>query len=145
MTKSRGVGRGFGGGRPTSYKPEFNALATNYCLLGARDTQLAEIFGVNLDSIYEWKKQHPGFSEAIKSGRENADAKVARSLYRRALEGSDVACIFWLKNRRPEDWRDQRDLRHSGMITLAALISGDEESEPETKSIKQIEARSGEE
>jgi hypothetical protein len=144
MTKSTGVGRGFGGGRPTSYKPEYNALATNYCLLGAKDKQIADFIGVTESTFYLWKTQIPRFSEALKSGRENADAKVARALYKKALDGDTASCIFWLKNRRPEDWRDQRDLRHSGMITLAALISGDEESEPE-KPIKQIEARSGEE
>jgi hypothetical protein len=141
MTKSRGVGRGFGAGRPTSYKPEFAELVTGYCLLGAKEPQLAEIFGVNQDSIYEWKKRYPKFSEGIKIGREVADAKVAKSLYRKALEGDTVACIFWLKNRQPEQWRDQRDLRHSGLVTLAALVCGEDaaQDKPLQQPLKQIE------
>jgi hypothetical protein len=144
MTKSRGVGKGFGGGRPLEYKAEFNTLATNYCLLGAKDTQLAHFFGVSTEAVSVWKRQYPKFLQAIKSGREGADAAVAKALYRKALNGDTAACIFWLKNRHPEEWRDTRDLRHSGMVTLAALISGEEE-ESEPKPIQQIEASRDEE
>lgn len=37
-----------------------------------------------------------------------------------------TACIFWLKNRRPQEWRDQRDLTvkhdYSDMETVDQLI-----------------------
>ncbi len=43
-----------------------------------------------------------------------------------------VAAIFWLKNRRKEDWRDKQEVEHSGRITsnnmtddeLAAIAAG---------------------
>jgi len=31
---------------------------------------------------------------------------VVESLYRKALTGDVAACCFWLKNRRPHEWRD---------------------------------------
>ena len=30
--------------------------------------------------------------------------------------GDTTAQIFWLKNRRPEDWRDKKDIEHSGNV-----------------------------
>lgn len=124
-------------GRPTLYKPEYNEMARKYCLLGATDKQLADLFEVNEDSIHEWKIVYPKFSESIKDGKEIADAKVAASLFHRATGYShdavkivaDVktkkehvvhyvenyppettACIFWLKNRQKEKWRDKTEV-----------------------------------
>lgn len=71
-------------GRPTGYKPEYADLARKFCLLGATDKQLAEFFEVNEDTIYEWKKRHPNFSESIREGKDRADAEIANSLYHRA-------------------------------------------------------------
>jgi hypothetical protein len=129
-------------GRPTSYKEEFSELAFKFCLLGATDVKLAEFFLVNVDTIYEWKRSVPEFSEALKRGREIADANVANSLYHRALGYShpedDIrtlsvglgrseivitptikhyppdtgAAALWLKNRRPDLWRDRVENVH---------------------------------
>jgi len=73
------------GGRPTLYKEEYNEQARKLCLLGATDKELADFFGVNEDSVHEWKKVHPLFSESIRAGKEIADAEVADRLYKRAL------------------------------------------------------------
>lgn len=122
-------------GRPTKYRKEYDEQAYKLCLLGATDPQLADFFEVNVDSIHEWKKVHPTFSEAIKNGKEVADAKVAESLYKRALgyshpdvyiaidKGKPImvdiekhyppdatSAIFWLKNRAPDKWRDKKDV-----------------------------------
>lgn len=141
------------GGRPTKYKAEYCDLAYKYCLLGAKDSDLARNFNVAESRINQWKKDHPEFQEALKAGKEVADAKVAESLYHRALgykhedvdirviEGKIVktpltkhyppdatSAIFWLKNRQPKAWRDkiEVDLLDSTAIKelLAILPSG---------------------
>jgi hypothetical protein len=120
-------------GRPTKYKTEYCEQATKLCRLGATDEELADFFEVNTDTIYEWQKVHPEFSEALKKGKLLADAEVADKLYQRAIgyigkttkfatyEGqiSDsmeveehyppdtTAAIFWLKNRQRKKWRDK--------------------------------------
>jgi hypothetical protein len=33
--------------------------------------------------------------------------------------------IFWLKNRKPEQWRDKQELEHSGTLKLEDLVAGD--------------------
>lgn len=121
------------GGRPTKYKSEFVELAYNYCLLGAIDTELATFFDVDVDTIHRWKKDHPEFYDSIKKGKAYADAQVASKLYHRAngyehpeddikvcdkeivitatikhYPPDTTACIFWLKNRQPEKWRDKQ-------------------------------------
>ena len=121
------------GGRPSSYKTEYTEQAYNYCLLGATDKDLAGFFDVNVDTINEWKKKHPEFSDSLKSGKAEADAVIASKLFHKAkgYEHEDTqfatfqgqitdretyikhyppdatAAIFWLKNRQPEKWRDQ--------------------------------------
>lgn len=72
------------GGQPTKYKEEYCDQARKLCLLGAIDEEIADFFNVHVDTIYEWKKVHEEFSEAIKSGKELADANIAQRLYERA-------------------------------------------------------------
>lgn len=126
-------------GRPTKYKEEYNDTAYKYSLLGATDEELAKFFDVSAATIYEWKNVHPKFSEAIKNGKEDADANVTKSLYQRAMgythkeekvfnNGGEIvtyvtekhhppdptAMIFWLKNRQPDKWRDRKAHEHTG-------------------------------
>jgi hypothetical protein len=72
-------------GRPTKYKEEYAEQTYKLCLLGATDKELADFFDVNEDTINEWKKVFPKFSESIKRGKKIADANVADRLYQRAL------------------------------------------------------------
>ena len=54
--------------------------------------------------------KHEELREALKRGREASDARVEESLYRNALAGNTTAQIFWLKNRRPDRWRDVQNI-----------------------------------
>lgn len=135
------------GGRPTLYRPEYARQAFQFCLLGATDARLAELFEVSEVTIGAWKKGNPEFLGAIRAGREQADAKVATSLYKRALgydyEDSHVsafqgdvtvtpikkhvpadvaAASLWLRNRQPDRWRDKQQVEHSGALDLMALL-----------------------
>ncbi len=118
-------------GRPSGYKPEFCEQARKCCLLGATNEELGELFGVTRRTIDNWIAGQPEFEAAVKSGRLVADTKVAGGLYARATgfertvkrtalyrgEPKDFetnvyfppdtqACIFWLRNRRRQTWRD---------------------------------------
>lgn len=99
-------------GRPTKYNPDELEHVTQLCMLGATDDELADFMGVHRDTIYEWKKKYPEFTDAIKKGREYADIEVAKSLFSKACSGDVTAMIFWLKNRRPDWWRDQTNVKH---------------------------------
>ena len=72
-------------GRPTDYKPEYDERVFNMALLGLNDVQMAALIGTSEKTFNEWKKQHPSFLQSLTRGKEDADAKVARSMYERAL------------------------------------------------------------
>jgi len=125
--------------RPTSFKPEYAEQAAKLAKLGATDVQLADFFGVCIATIYNWKNDHPAFLDALKLSKEEADAIVEKSLYQRALGyehdevdirvvGGEIvqtvvrkryppdttAGIFWLKNRKPEQWREMKAIELTG-------------------------------
>ncbi|MBR1154347.1 MULTISPECIES: helix-turn-helix domain-containing protein [unclassified Bradyrhizobium] len=124
-----------GAGRPTGFKPEYIQQAAKLCLLGAIDKDIAEFFGTSVVTLNAWKKKYPEFLKSLKDAKAEADARVVRSLYQRAVgyEGPAVkifnangsalvvpytehyppetaAGIFWLKNRDPENWRDRHEV-----------------------------------
>jgi hypothetical protein len=125
-------------GQPTKYDPEYHPEhAYKYMLLGATLEQLADSFDVHVDTIYEWKKVHSQFSESIKEGGDEADLKVAQSLFHRATgyEHSEekvfqfagdiithdtvkhyppdvTAIIYWLNNRQRKtgNWAQRQEV-----------------------------------
>jgi transcriptional regulator with XRE-family HTH domain len=72
-------------GTPSKYRKEFSKLAFELALLGATDVQIAEELNVSKDTINEWKKSKKDFSDSLRRGKLQADAKVAAALYKRAL------------------------------------------------------------
>jgi hypothetical protein len=104
------------------------------CRAGATDYDLAHEFEVAPSTISLWQAKHEAFAEAVRIGKEAADARVERSLYQRAVgytyEAEKVfnnlgmitratvvehvppdvgACKLWLTNRRPDDWREKNE------------------------------------
>jgi hypothetical protein len=139
-------------GRPSKFKPEFVAQAEKLCLLGATDQEIADFFEVEVRTIYRWKADNDAFCHALKAGKEAADERVERSLYQKAIgyEQDEVkifmpsgaaepvyapfrakvapdttAAIFWLKNRRSQEWRDARLLGSDPANPLPSAVSID--------------------
>lgn len=116
--------------RHESYDPKFVSIARVACNLGATDAELAEMLEVTRQTLSNWRNRYPEFAEAMTVGKAPADDRVERSLFQRALGyshpeddikviGGEIvitptikhyppdtaACIFWLKNRRPDQYR----------------------------------------
>lgn len=128
---------------------------------GLTDDQIASNIGIHRDTLYTWKKKYPDFSDALKRGKEVVDIQVENALLKRALgfeyeevktetssDGVKVtrtiklvvpdttAQIFWLKNRKPEEWRDKQSIEHSGQINIsekADLINKYLKEDPDAK------------
>ncbi len=83
---------------------------------GLTDEQIAHNIGITAKTLYEWKKQHSKICEALKKTKEVVDRQVENALFKKACEGDTTAMIFWLKNRRPLDWRDKRETQLSGAV-----------------------------
>ena len=128
-----------GGGRHSQLDPKFIRRAELACRAGFTDRELAELFDVSLSAIQKWKRQREEFRNALKVGKAEADNRVERSLYERAngysydavkifmpagakkpvyapyvehMPPDVTACIFWMKNRMPERWRDVQNVDH---------------------------------
>ena len=82
--KGNKFAKGNKGGRPTAYRPEFAERAKNLCQLGAIDVEIADFFGVTVQTIHNWRAAHQEFFEATRVGKEYADNRVERSFYQRA-------------------------------------------------------------
>lgn len=123
-------------GHPSPYDAKMHPkLAFWLAQAGLTMDQMAAELGVHIDTVYEWQKKHKKFSDAIKSGKETPDDEVEASLLRKAKgftyteDGKErtahpdtVACIFWLKNRRPDKWRDRREHDVTGTIRGPLLV-----------------------
>lgn len=101
---------------------------------GLTDEQIAKNMGIKKSTFYDWLKKYPDISDSLKKGKAPVDFEVENALYKRAVgfkyeeietveeEVDGVfktrvkrtqktalpdtsAIIFWLKNRKPEQWR----------------------------------------
>lgn len=154
-------------GQPSKYTQEYAVQAEKLCALGATNRDLADFFGVTTRTIENWLVEHEGFFRSVKTAKAAADDKVERSLYQKAMgysfeavkifmpagadapvyapyvehvPPSDVACIFWLKNRRPEDWREKTEHEHSGNLTVSVARFVTADYTPEQLETPQIPA-----
>lgn len=130
----------------SKFKPEFIEQARKLAEMGHTDAEIAEFFEISLRVFHRWKSTHPELLQALRLGKTEADERVTRSLFQRAVGYSapetvvnfekrkdkrgrtrvithtaefekhfppdTTACIFWLKNRRPEEWREKFEHDH---------------------------------
>lgn len=122
---------------------------------GLTQADIAHNVGCSLSTFKEWLKKYPDLSAAIKHTREVADIRVENALYKRATgydyeevvreEGpkgvtvrvtkkhvppSEVAALFWLKNRKPDVWRDKpAEKDDDGHVVWEVRFAEDEEDE----------------
>ena len=137
------------GGRPPKYNAEQPCkIAKKMCQLGATDNDIAEALGIATCTLYRWRNEHEEFREALKVGKDKADDRVEMALYRRAVgytheavkvfqfQGAEVivpyteivqpdvtACIFWLKNRRPDQYRANPEEKQNGAVDMASALA----------------------
>ena len=105
------------------------ALIEGWARDGLTDEQIAGKMGISTRTLYEYKERYSQFLQALKKGKEVIDYEVESALLRNALgyhyteqqvtnagEVVDVtkyakpqttAQIYWLKNRKPNSWRDK--------------------------------------
>lgn len=125
---------------------------------GLTDEQIAHNMGVSVRTLSNYKEKHLPILQALKKGKEIVDIEVENALLKKALGHKETvrkpmrikvdrdteqivyadeevyippdttAQIFWLKNRKPEQWRDKPapatsiDEINEGIISIAELI-----------------------
>jgi hypothetical protein len=141
-----------GGGPTPKYRAAMAGIARKACERGMTDVEIADLLGVNVATLYRWKLEHSQFARSFKLGKAEADDRVERALFSRAV-GYDFdvekqimtrhgpqmlrwrehappdvsAAVAYLKNRRPDRWRDRQIVEHQqrtpydGIETAAEL------------------------
>lgn len=133
--------------RPSKYeshvKPKLN-LVESWARDGLIDEQIAHNLGIGVATLYEYKNKYPEFSEALKNGKDDIDVMVENALLKRALgytydevtlesgvetkrvvkevQPDTTAQIFWLKNRRPQAWRDKQEIDMNANVEYSVKL-----------------------
>lgn len=86
--------------------------------LAGQGKTLAEIankMGIGRTTLFRWREKSEDLRTALKKGDDRAVEKAEQTLYELATEGKNIAAlIFYLKNKRPDKWRDKRDTEITG-------------------------------
>jgi len=113
--KSNGVRKAKKTGRPSNIgKIDFDMVFKLY-KMGLTDKQVAEIINISESTLNNYKKEYPEFLQSLKRGKEISDNTVVNALYQKAIgyngnPPDTTACIFWLKNRLPGEWRERQTI-----------------------------------
>ena len=113
-------------------------------LLGLSNKEIAAAFGVPAEEFEVRASLDPTVRAALENGRLFADGEAAEALHKRALgydvietkldkDGREVettrhyppdtaAATRWLAQKRPETWKEQKGIEHSGAITFDQAV-----------------------
>ena len=118
---------------------------------GLTDEQIAKNIGISRSTLNVWKDRYSDISDALKKNKDIVDREVENSLLKRALgyEYEEIkekfedgvitertvtkkevvpdttAQIFWLKNRKPDKWRDKPAYEDTSELDkLDAILKG---------------------
>lgn len=139
-------------GRPSKFVEDMVRQVKILAIKGFTDKEIAKLYAVTEQTVNNWKTQYPDFFESLKNGKEIADNVVERALFERAtgythpevhisnhqgvVTKTDIikhyapdptSAIFWLKNRKPGEWREKHEtdvnLNIMNLADIAALMS----------------------
>ena len=137
---------------------------------GLIDEQIAANIGITTTTLYDWKKKYADFSDALKKGKETSNYEVENALFksatgyeyeerkevqevvdgvmrkrveitRKQVPPNATSAIFWLKNRKPDKWRNkqgiefnklQAEIKKLEAETARIESQSDKEGVPET-------------
>lgn len=119
---------------------------------GLTEKQIAHNMRITEQTLNVWKNKYPSLSESLKRGKEVIDRQVENALLKRALgysydevtqecneqgnmqvtkivkkkvQPDTTAQIFWLKNRKPEEWRSKdKEVKDTAAIEKLDAILG---------------------
>jgi len=119
-------------------------LILNWCKDGLIEDDIVKKLNIAMSTFSRYKVEHEELREALKKGKEVIDYEVEQKLLKRAM-GYDynevknvtdpdggitttitvksvipdtTAQIFWLKNRKPKEWRDKQEVELNGNLNV---------------------------
>jgi hypothetical protein len=121
-------------GRPTSYKPEYAVQLNEYFssriyIRTETGKEIAEDFkslagfglkiGVHRDTLHEWSRKYPEFSDAYKRAKEWQEFYLITNGLKGIINCSFA--IFTAKN--VLNWRDKQDVKQSSQVEHITKVS----------------------
>jgi hypothetical protein len=119
-------------GQPTKYDPELIPIVQALVARGLTNYEIADVLGITEKTMCNWRIRHEEFAVALKRSKELFDAQIEATLIMKAngftrrvqkatasgkvvtveeyFPPSDTAIKFWLERRKPELYRDQKDV-----------------------------------
>ena len=135
-------------GRPSALGKVDVEYVKSLALAGCTMEQIAAACCCSIRAVYRYMAKSSKFKAAVTECAELADAMVKTSLWERAngyshpeenafqYKGAPVivhttkhyppdtaAAFIWLKNRKPKEWRDRKDIELSGEIKVSTVDS----------------------
>lgn len=113
---------------------------------GLTDKEMSKKMGIGRTTFYDYIKKYPNISDSLKKGKKLIDCKVEQKLFNKCMgtkttkvikelnkdtgelvitkeiteevAPDTTAIIYWLKNRKPEMWKDKQTLEHTGSVEV---------------------------
>lgn len=108
-------------GRPTDYTKTMGDEILNLMAEGLSLAAAAAAIGIHRQRVYDWVERYPEFSDTVKLAQAKRQLFLERRLLNNELAGPQItSTIFALKNTNHEDWRDKREVEHSGNMEVTS-------------------------
>jgi transposase-like protein len=136
-------------GQPTKYDPAFIPVVINLVARGLTNYEIADTLNVDERTLYNWRREHEEFAQALQRSKDQITAQVEASLlmkangYERKVQKatasgkvvtvteyfppSDSAIQFWLRNQKASEYREQKDINvkhgvEQGFLTFLSRL-----------------------
>lgn len=103
-------------GRPTKFEPYIGERILELMAEGLSLCAAAAECDISRQTIYRWKDENPDFRDTVNIAMGKRQLFLERRLMSADIGAVVTSTIFALKNAGAEDWRDKREIEHSGGI-----------------------------
>lgn len=109
--------------RPTKYDPAFCEKVVEWGKLGKSIAWMAASLDVHKDTIYEWQKQHPDFSDALARARcqsqkwweDQGQDNLCAAVFKDGMWRANMAARF------QDDWREKQEVDLNGKLQVSEV------------------------
>lgn len=145
-------------GRPSKIK-QVNIEHLKFLISkGCTDEEICQFFKISRPTFWKYQQTIPEFLNTIQGWKKDADERVERSLYERAIGYSHqteeifcafgvvtrvetvkqyapdvLACAIWLKNRQPDKWREKQPDQEDESLKDQELVFHDVPNQKDPK------------
>ncbi len=127
-------------GRRTKFTPEVVKLICQMIARGLNYCQAADAAGIHRDTLHEWERRKPVFSDALKRAKASGVDRRLKRIEKAAAKGAWQADAWWLERNHPETWgRKSREAAEEQAAVEAAKRAKADTERPDWNRLTQSE------